>query len=131
MQEEDIHTGDLLLCSSDSPVGLVIRFFTVSDWTHVAIAIRIDKNGKVSLNEGDLYVYEMMASVVKNPDGTQTSVSIKPFEEFKKSYTTITVRPIKDSLRTEQFRKNIVNFIPKHRNYTWSRRIMALFSIMM
>jgi len=55
---EKVTTGDILLFGNNTLTGFLLKTFTLSDWSHAGIAVRL-KDGKVVKEGGRLGVIEM------------------------------------------------------------------------
>lgn len=83
-----LKTGDIVLLSGMSFSSELIRFATMSDWSHVAMVIK-------NPTSCDYYLFESRL---------RTGVSLTPLEKHLSEYKAVAVRPIKRELSTEQER---------------------------
>lgn len=115
----DVNSGDVLLFSSNVPSNSVLKFFTSSSWSHVGIAIRLDKNNNVSKNiEDDLYILEINTKckydfILKEETGGVFFSKAKVVFPF---YNRINYRKLREEYRTDEFIDSIMNFARKSKN---------------
>jgi hypothetical protein len=124
----NVKTGDVILCSGNSPTGFLLRTAVSTVWNHSAIAIRfietVNKNNpeeieyKMSMTtEGKLYLYETNVDKRFDPllkkyiRGTGFSQVAYVFAK----YNIIAVRKLHDSFRTKKFKKLTWQFILANR----------------
>lgn len=125
----NVNTGDVLLFSSNIISNRVLKFFTSSQWSHIGIAVRINKNGKVSKNINDtLYVLEINTrckydSILKDYTAGVFFTKAKILFPF---YNKINCRKLKNKYRTENFLNNIMNFAKECKNIRFPSTCLPL-----
>lgn len=120
-----IKTGDMVVFSSNTPTGFLLRTFVSSTWNHNGIAVRfkdvMDDEGKrmeISLDsEGILYVFETNTGS-RRDDITGENVVGAAFSRadwlFSK-YNKVAVRPLHDTFRTPELARLTMEFANKNR----------------
>jgi hypothetical protein len=113
LNEDEIMTGDIILCSSNTATGIFLKSFTSSNWNHAGIAIRI-YNDKISINKkGTLHVleinsgyrYDILSKKYKKGTGL-TNIKI-----LYKKYNIMAVRRLLPLLRISDLEKLTTEFI--------------------
>lgn len=117
MNSSDIRTGDVLLFSSNTGTAFIVRFCTSTEWNHVAVAVRINSEKKVTLDEtGELYVLEI--NTFPRMDAIagkmQVGAAYSKFEWVIERYNRVAVRPMRDKYRTSVLANNIPHFYKKY-----------------
>lgn len=133
---EQVKTGDILLFSSNSPTGFLLRTFTSSVWNHVGIAVRyiLDKSGRCKIvegREGKLCVLETNACKRYDPflNEEVVGVGFSSFEYIKEKYNRIDVRMINDDIIPNHFPTKLTKFAKKYRGLRFPNRLSPFLSV--
>lgn len=114
---EDVRTGDCLFFGSFSCGGVVVRLFTSSQWNHVAIAVRVLPNGKISTGpEGKLCAIESGSYPRLDVFSGEKKVGVTAvdFMEIAKEYSVASARHIRRSLLTDKYGLLVEKFIREY-----------------
>lgn len=133
---ENIKTGDILLFSSNSPTGFLLRTAISSIWNHVGIAVRYirDENGRCKIvegSEGILSVFETNACerydafVEKNIIGAGFS----SIEHIMKKYNRVDVRVVNNDVIPGYFATRLTRFTKKYRGYRFPSDFKPFVSV--
>lgn len=139
-----IKTGDVILCSGNSPTGFLLRTAVSTVWNHSGIGMRfietIDKTDpskisrRLSLNtEGKLYIYE--TNVDKRYDPIAQKITkgsgFSDVDYVFAKYNSIAVRPLKDIFRNPRFVKLTWEFILANRGSTFPSSSLPFLEVWM
>lgn len=131
---ENIKTGDVILCSGNTPTGFLLRTFISSEWNHSGIAVRlINNNGYyVSLtNEGELYILETNTGA-RFDDISQTTTIGAAFSRAKwvfNKYNKIAVRKLREEFRTPDLARLTMEFYWENRGHTFPNSALPFISV--
>lgn len=118
---DGVRTGDLLLFSSNTPTGFLLRTFTSSQWNHVGVAVRM-KEGKVSRDDGKLYVLEI--NTLPREDAVTHEMTIgagySDMDWVQERYNVVAVRRLREIFRTANLEKSAEEFAAKYRGYRFT-----------
>lgn len=112
----DVRTGDCLFFGSFGCNSMFVRFFTSSQWNHIAVAVRIMDNGDISLGpEGKLCAIDTGSFPRTDVRSGQKikGVCVVDFEELAREYVMVSARHIKRSLLTPRFARLTKDFIDR------------------
>jgi hypothetical protein len=111
MDTSNIETGDLLLVSFANIAGYLIRFITLSEFHHTALAIRIDENYlpniKVVRTGGSLYILDYYYT---KTDSKIYYLILKTIN-YGEGYHHSIYRKLKNIYKTPDFYQNCVDYI--------------------
>lgn len=129
---DSVLTGDVLLFTSNTATGFLLRTATSSVWNHVGIAIRLLPDKRVSGgSDGELYVLELNSG--KRYDVlTDTSMDGMTLTEIKwviPRYNAIAVRRLSSSYRTSKMLSLTASFISKNHGISFSQGLLPFISV--
>ena len=123
-----IKTGDVVLCSGNTPTGFLLRTFVSSEWNHSGIAVRFKtvpdpKDGSISrkevslTEEGDLYILETNTGVRMDDifGFNVVGVGFSHSDWVFRKYNRIAVRRLHDIFRTPDLARLTLSFSDKYR----------------
>lgn len=127
-----VKTGDILLFQSNTPTAFILRTFTSSHWNHAGAAVRIKTDGTVSLDEtGLLFVLELNSGkrydIISQTE--MTGLTLTGIQYVVGKYNTISVRRMRDHLRTVEFGAAVAKFITKHHGHDFSDSFLPFISV--
>lgn len=119
MNTKDIRTGDILLFSSNTGTAFLVRLWTSTEWNHVAVAVRINSNKEITIDEtGELYILEIntFSRVDAITGKMQIGAAYSEFQWVVERYNRVAVRPMRNKYRTQVFADRIPQFYKKYSN---------------
>lgn len=102
----------LIFGRSNKLVGMLIRFFDISPWSHVAIV------------DGD-YVYESVGTRYKGRIGRRKGVIITHIDDFKKRYESTVTKVI--DCHNEKWLSDLQHMVRSKTNYDFLATVGALW----
>lgn len=126
-------TGDALFFSSNSSTGFVIKTVTSSHWNHSGVAVRLTKDGKVSLtDEGDLYVLEINTSNRWDPVHHVNKIGsgYTNLETILHKYNMIGMRRLKEKYRRPELAELTTRFHDRYVGYILSGNVESLLTVL-
>ncbi len=127
-----IRTGDVLLFSGNTTTAFLIKFFSSSNYNHMGIAIRLDKNDKVTNEQsGTLYVLEINAieryDVLRNK--YVKGIALTCYDDLISNYNDIHVRHINVIYVNKKFCKKAQKFIEQHQDIGYSSTLGPIIGV--
>lgn len=121
-----IHSGDLLLFSSCTLPSFFTRVGISSNFHHVGIALRMHE-GKITLNEGKLYIYDVN-NVPRYDEltGKTLYISVVDYDSYENDYNMIAVRHLHRKYHTPDFLFKVREFIHKFSDYSFSHNKLSM-----
>ena len=131
---DSVKTGDVILCSSNTPTATVLRLFTGSLYNHVGVAIRLDDAKNIILDarpDSKLCVMEINTMARHNIlTGTvMKGMTLSDFEWVQVRYNQMAVRRMDDSLRQPALIPLIWAFIRRYHGYEFASGLMPFISV--
>lgn len=132
MQFTDIDTGDIVLTSNNTSTGFLLRTATSSMFNHAGVAIRIDKDDKVTLDKsGKLYILEI------NTDSRRDYITGKYKAGFGLSdvnwcfsrYNIVKIRKLHAKLRNQTLVEQTEEFIKKYADWQFPKSFLPFISV--
>lgn len=132
MDNTCVRTGDALIFSSNTSTGIALRTFTSSLWNHSGIAIRINDQNQITLDDtGKLYVLEI--NTWERTDAVTGNKVIgagySDFDWVKERYNIIAVRRMRKEYRQKKIIESIFSFVELHSGYTFTTDIEPFLSV--
>lgn len=129
---DTIRTGDVLLFSSNTPTGFLLRTFVSSEWNHSGIAVRFKRNKIVSLDEeGELYILETNTGIRKDEIFNMDIIGagFSRADSIFNKYNKIAVRRLHDTFRTPEFGQRTLEFAQKNRGSRFPSSSLPFISV--
>jgi hypothetical protein len=128
----EVRTGDVLLFSSNTSTGFVLKTFTSSMWNHAGIAVRISDSDQVTTDgSGKLYVLEI--NTWERTDAiTGDKVKGAAYSDYdwvKTRYNLISFRRMNDKYRTEAFVDKLRRVVDATRGCKFTQDISPFISV--
>ena len=127
-----IRTGDVLLFSGSTTTAFLIKFFASSKYNHMGIAVRLDKNKRVTLkNTGKLHVLEINAISrydVMTEKYTK-GLALTDYDDIIKNYNDIYVGHLDHTYIRENFCQKIETFLEEHANVNYSSTLGPIIGV--
>src|SRR5579872_2323623 len=134
---EIVNTGDVLLFSSNTVTGFILRTATSSMWNHLGIAVRVritpEGTPEVTCSLQDtLCVLELNA--VSRFDlltgELNSGMTLSKFQDLSGGYNHIVVRKLREPFRNHpRFLPLINDFIKKYREYVFADRAAPFLGV--
>lgn len=129
---EKVRTGDVLLFSSNTATGFLLKTFTSSKWNHVGAAVRLGRDGRISLNyEGRLYILELNSGrrydVIS--DSLLAGLTLTEAEWVVGRYNLIAMRKLKGEFRNKTLTDRIGEFLDKHHGTAFSPSFLPFIGV--
>lgn len=132
LNKPTINTGDVLLFAGYSTNSFLVKFFTSSKYSHVGIAIRLNKKGEVTTDEdGRLCVLDVNPKERRDliTRGSAKGIALVDYEDLKIEYVDIDVRHLDRSYHTKNFCHKVQRFINQHRNIKYCNSLSSILSV--
>lgn len=130
MSFKDIETGDIVLFSSNTPTGFLLRTATQSIWNHIGIAIRYRKNKIISGNKGKICILETNSCHRYDPLKKEylQGLGFSSWKSLLKKYNRIDIRKINRNLLSDDFLERLNSFAEKYRHWHFPKSFMPFLS---
>jgi hypothetical protein len=128
---DQIQTGDVILMSSITPFAIVVKWSICSEYNHVSIAVRIDKdylpNIKVVKRGGMLCLIEFNGDLIKNvlTGKNHKGNRLVVFNDIIDKYKRLSFRKLDRIHYTDQFERKVEDFIYKYCNHVTEMDVMT------
>ena len=130
---DTVYTGDVFLCSNNTATGFLLRTATSSKWNHVGIAIRLNKDKKITSNLTDSVLYMLELNADKRYDILTDSIinglTLTEVAWFKQRYNRISIRRLKKEYLSEGFIQKADKFISKHHGAKFSPSLVPFIGV--
>jgi hypothetical protein len=133
---DSVKTGDILIFSSNTATGFLLRTFTSSLHNHAAIAVRLQDdalgNKRVSLNEcGKLYFLEINTGERMDAVTGKALVGVgfSDADWATERYNIISVRRLKSRFRTPKLAELTLQFAEKYRGWVFTQTVTPFLAV--
>lgn len=125
-------TGDIVLHSNNTSTGFLLRAATSSMYNHASIALRVNEEGKLVLdNSGKLYLLEINTDNRYDPLLGEycTGMGVSEAEWCFARYNTNMIRKLHDRFRNEKLLKLTEKFILTYRGWQFTKSFLPFISV--
>jgi len=130
--QNKIRTGDVLLFSGSTTTAFLVKFFSSSNYNHMGVAIRLNKNKRVTRKRtGKLYVLEINAIERYDvlTDKYTKGFALTDYDELIKNYNDIYVRHIGRHCLGRTFCRKARKFIIDHQGINYSSSLGPIIGV--
>lgn len=127
-----INTGDALLFSGNTTTAFLIKFFTGSNYNHLGVAVRLDKNKRVTRKKsGKLYVLETNAISRYDimSEAYVKGTALTDYDDLIGNYNLISVLYLDKKYRKKGFSKRIEKFIEEYKGTNYNSTLGPIIGV--